>query len=443
LFSWKKIREEVSNGRDLLVYEGKVYDLTKWKTHHPGGDLAITHLVGMDATNQIRGNHSDEIIQKKMPLFLVGSLEDTSLSPVEQAFRKLGNKLLEDGLYEKNFSFWYKEGVKLAILLTIALSILFLGTGSWTCVCLGAFFMAFYWQQSAFVAHDSGHCGITNDIATDYRIGFVLANCLGGVSIGWWKDGHYVHHIVTNEVENDPDIQHMPVFAVTEKFFKGIYSTYHEFEFKFDAVAQFLVQFQHLLYFPLLLFGRFLLYANSFRFLLLNHRARRRRYQELLGLLCFHLWYWSLVMALVPSWPKRAAYVLLSHALTFILHVQITLSHFCMDTIDRQEDEEFVKHQLRTTLDVDCPTWMDWFHGGLQFQVIHHLFPRLPRHNLRQAQRYVMEFCKEHGLQYHLQTFSAGTGMTLSCLKQVADQAAFLYKVGTSKYMLGHMEPVM
>ena len=25
--------------------------------------------------------------------------------------------------------------------------------------------------------------------------------------------------------------------------------------------------------------------------------------------------------------------------------------------------------QLSTTLDVDCYRWMDWFHGGLQFQV--------------------------------------------------------------------------
>lgn len=25
--------------------------------------------------------------------------------------------------------------------------------------------------------------------------------------------------------------------------------------------------------------------------------------------------------------------------------------------------------QLNTTLDVDCYRWMDWFHGGLQFQV--------------------------------------------------------------------------
>lgn len=28
---------------------------------------------------------------------------------------------------------------------------------------------------------------------------------------------------------------------------------------------------------------------------------------------------------------------------------------------------------------IDCPEWSDFFHGGLQFQAIHHLFLRVPR----------------------------------------------------------------
>jgi len=31
-------------------------------------------------------------------------------------------------------------------------------------------------------------------------------------------------------------------------------------------------------------------------------------------------------------------------------------------------------------------------HGGLQYQVEHHLFPRLPRHNLKYCQKLVREF---------------------------------------------------
>ncbi|EXX79888.1 hypothetical protein RirG_001300 [Rhizophagus irregularis DAOM 197198w] len=84
---------------------------------------------------------------------------------------------------------------------------------------------------------------------------------------------------------------------------------------------------------------------------------------------------------------------------------------------------------LRTTMDVDCPWWMDWFHGGLQFQAIHHLFPRVPRHNLRDCQRLVNEFCKEVGLEYHLYGFIKGNGIVLGALRDVANQAELLSKV--------------
>ncbi|KAF9089087.1 Delta 8 Fatty Acid Desaturase [Mortierella sp. GBA35] len=80
-------------------------------------------------------------------------------------------------------------------------------------------------------------------------------------------------------------------------------------------------------------------------------------------------------------------------------------------------------------MDVDCPTWLDWFHGGLQFQAIHHLFPRMPRHNLRRAQPYVKEFCDEVGLTYHIHGFAKGNSIVYSALKDVADQVEFFVQV--------------
>jgi hypothetical protein len=32
-----------------------------------------------------------------------------------------------------------------------------------------------------------------------------------------------------------------------------------------------------------------------------------------------------------------------------------------------KDDDEWFRLQLKTTMDVECPEWMDWFHGGLQF----------------------------------------------------------------------------
>jgi delta8-fatty-acid desaturase len=83
---------------------------------------------------------------------------------------------------------------------------------------------------------------------------------------------------------------------------------------------------------------------------------------------------------------------------------------------------------LRTTMDVDCPPWLDFFHGGLQFQAIHHLFPRIPRHNLRKTQRLVQEFCDEVGIPYALYGFVDGNKQVIGRLADVARQVAILAK---------------
>lgn len=110
------------------------------------------------------------------------------------------------------------------------------------------------------------------------------------------------------------------------------------------------------------------------------------------------------------------------------LHVQFTLSHFAMSTADLGPDESFPQKMLRTTMDVDCPPWLDFFHGGLQFQVIHHLYPRIPRHNLRRTQVLVKEFCEEVGIPYALYGFVDMNRQVVGALGEVARQARVLAK---------------
>ncbi len=61
--------------------------------------------------------------------------------------------------------------------------------------------------------------------------------------------------------------------------------------------------------------------------------------------------------------------------------------------------------QMMATNNVSCPEWMDWFHGGLQYQIEHHLYPDLPRHQLRAASGYVKPMCESLGIRYHAPKF--------------------------------------
>lgn len=87
------------------------------------------------------------------------------------------------------------------------------------------------------------------------------------------------------------------------------------------------------------------------------------------------------------------------------------------------DTDEWLIMQCRTTQNISCPQWLDWFHGGLQFQIEHHIWPRLPRHNLREAKQLVKPYCKRNDINYvDLPWFEAIAGMITS-MRAVAKEA--------------------
>ncbi|KAG0032131.1 hypothetical protein BGZ81_011620 [Podila clonocystis] len=436
-------------GEILIVVNHKVYKLDKWIKHHPGGQLAIRHCIGRDCTDEVKALHPDYVLEKKIKYFEIADYlpreSDPDFEPlllsnkkskedvfaaqeaqISAAYNQLEQRLRADHLFETNYINYAWEFARYLTLFTMAIVLNLYGTCTMHYMA-SALCLAMFWHQVSFFAHDAGHNSITHNLQIDNGIGIFLADFLGGLSIGWWKKSHYVHHIVTNHPIHDPDIQHLPFFAVTTRIFKGFFSTYHQKEMVFDRAAQFFVSYQHYLYYPIMMLGRFNLYVQSMQFLMFEPVYPYRK-QEILGLTVYWIWYPYFLMQL-PTWNMVFAYVMVSHMFTFMLHVQITLSHFGMSTDDLGEHESFAAKMLRTTMDVDCPLWLDWFHGGLQFQAIHHLFPRMPRHNLRMAQPYVREFCEEVGLTYHIHGFAKGNSIVYSALKDVADQVGFFVEV--------------
>lgn len=112
---------------------------------------------------------------------------------------------------------------------------------------------------------------------------------------------------------------------------------------------------------------------------------------------------------------------------------QIVLSHFSRSTADLGPQESFFARQLRTTVDVVCSPSIEFIHGGLHLQVTHHLFPRLPRHNLREASLLVKEFAKEQGLEYAEFGFVDGNKEVRGVLKQVAEQVKIMAMVADAE----------
>jgi sphingolipid 8-(E)-desaturase len=436
VYTKSEIDDAVESGMKLIIFKDKVYNVINFIGSHPGGELTMTHLIGHDATDHMVAFHPKHVFEDMLPRMEVGQYKAPKKSAkderVHKAFQKLVKTIEEEGYHETNTTFFNLLLLRYAIVwLSAIASVLYLP--KWWNAIIGGLLMANTWQQVAFFVHDACHSGISHVRHNDYVLATFLASTFGGLSCGWWKDSHNVHHIITNHPEHDPDIQHLPVLAPSPAFFNNLYSTYHKRILPFDAVAKALVPYQYIGFWLGNLFGRFVLYGFSWEFLFKNKpEARPYRMMEISGILVYFSWYCSLVSTF-NDWQVGLTFVLVSHLFASILHLQIQISHVSMNMDSIDCNEHFAVKALRTTMDVDCPEWLDWFHGGLQFQVIHHLFPRIPRHNLRKIKPLVKQFAEEAGEIYETHTFTECSSITHHSMVEVAQQCVFLLKHGGEK----------
>lgn len=50
-----QVEEMIADGRTIFVVDGMVLKVDAWLKFHPGGDKAIMHMVGRDATDEVNG----------------------------------------------------------------------------------------------------------------------------------------------------------------------------------------------------------------------------------------------------------------------------------------------------------------------------------------------------------------------------------------------------
>ena len=53
IISRDTIETLIAEGRKIIIVDGKVLKVDAWLPYHPGGDKAILHMVGRDATDEV------------------------------------------------------------------------------------------------------------------------------------------------------------------------------------------------------------------------------------------------------------------------------------------------------------------------------------------------------------------------------------------------------
>ena len=215
---------------------------------------------------------------------------------------------------------------------------------------------------------------------------FITAPVLG-LNLSWWMDEHNLHHGLPNHETRDPNID-MRFWAFTEgqrRRRRGI-----------DA---WMVKFQAITVIPLNMLGGFYKIVESGRYI----KNRKLRHPRLELLTYSFYWAWMLTFAFVVMSPYQAVAFLAVYYVVFGLSLGalIAPNHKGMLMVGDGHDLDFLRWQVLTSRNVRGGHLTDFFYGGLNYQIEHHLFPTMPRNLLPEAVKIVEPYCKKHGISYH------------------------------------------
>jgi delta8-fatty-acid desaturase len=49
----RQVEALIANGHSIVIVDNKVLKVDAWLPYHPGGDKAVAHMVGRDATDEV------------------------------------------------------------------------------------------------------------------------------------------------------------------------------------------------------------------------------------------------------------------------------------------------------------------------------------------------------------------------------------------------------
>jgi fatty acid desaturase len=300
-------------------------------------------------------------------------------------FAELVRQVKQAGLLDRRLRYYLTKIVVTGALVTAGWAVfVMLGDSWWQLAVAG--FLAFVFAQIGFIGHDAGHKQIFRSRRANYLVGLTHGNLAIGLSYGWWVDKHNRHHAHPNHEGKDPDIA-IGALAFTTGHARAK-----------RGIARFIARRQRYLFFPLLLLEAVQLHVASIRSLARRGMHNRRWEALLLGL--HGAGYLSAVF-LVLSPLKAAIFIIVQQALFGLyLGCSFAPNHKGMPILSANDRTDFLRRQVLTSRNIRGNWLVDFALGGLNYQIEHHLFPHMPRPNLRRSQELIRSFCHQHGLAY-------------------------------------------
>jgi len=258
------------------------------------------------------------------------------------------------------------------------------------------------------IEHDGSHQAYSNHAWINRMMAMTL-DLVGASSYVWhWKHS-VVHHTYVNVTDHDTDIEISPFGRLSP----------HQKRFSFHRWQQFYL-------WPL--YGLNVIkwhFYDDFRDVILGRvgstRMPRPKRWELAGFIGGKALLFTLVLGLPllfhPAWIVVLFYAVTVSLAGVVISVVFQLAH-CVEEAEfpmpRQHqhsmENAWAVHQVETTVNFARRSRVQsWLLGGLNFQIEHHLFPRICHVNYPALSHVVEQTCRDFGLKYREhRSFAAG-----------------------------------
>jgi linoleoyl-CoA desaturase len=263
------------------------------------------------------------------------------------------------------------------------------------CILLGACTAAIGFN----VMHDGGH-GSFSKYPLINKVAASTAEVLGASHFIWNIKHNVIHHAYTNVDGVDDDIDAKPILrmAATQKRYK-------------------LHKFQHLYFWIFYCFLHLYWvlvsdYKKYFSGKIGEYPLKKMTVKDHIVFWAFKLTHYTLFIV-IPIVKLGFAewiigYLCFTVVAGFVLSIVFQLAHTVEDTafpvpdvVTNRIEDEWAIHQLKTTANFATKSrFVSWFVGGLNFQIEHHLFPKISHIHYPQISRIVKQACKEYGVVY-------------------------------------------
>jgi linoleoyl-CoA desaturase len=272
------------------------------------------------------------------------------------------------------------------------------------------------------VMHDANHGAYSADERINRLVGFSL-NLLGGSAFNWKIQHNLLHHTYTNITGHDQDIASQKTlrFSPHSPQLK-MHKRQWYYAFGFYAILT--------LYWGV---GKDLVQFIGFKKQGYNRNTPMQNFMLFMKMTIGKLAYFFVFLVLpvlvtdIPFYQILIGFLIMHAIAGVVLSVVFQLAHtieeteFPMPDDNGQLENAWAVHQLKTTANFSRNNkWISWYVGGLNFQVEHHLFPKICHVHYPNIAPIVESTAREYGIPYlENQTFGEAFRSHVSFLKRM------------------------